>query len=250
MSPDELRASIAGEGTDCRVPIEGPCRLRGVHPRSDRSPFDSSLPILWIAGDDWLQDGKVWVPFQLVHTAYTTRMRRDLVGFEFSSTGLASGNQLRATAFESGMHRDDERVIDALGLDPLARDRAVAGALGWWLAREHAGRHGEATEAGGLVEQAAELCCRHELSDAAAVERWLVDNRFTRAELERLLEARAHAARAARSAGDVLLPTLLQYLRWTGEYARLLSLDPRSGPDRDGGSDQESGERNDPLTSR
>jgi ribosomal protein S12 methylthiotransferase accessory factor len=63
-------------------------------PLSGRRPFDSGIPILWIAGDDWLQQGKVWVPFQLVHTAYTTRMRWDLVGFAASSTGLASGNHL------------------------------------------------------------------------------------------------------------------------------------------------------------
>jgi YcaO-like protein with predicted kinase domain len=74
--------------------VVDPLRL----PLSDRRPFDSSLPILWMAGNDWLQDGKVWVPFQLVHTAYTTRMRWDLVGFEFSSTGLASGNHVLEAA--------------------------------------------------------------------------------------------------------------------------------------------------------
>jgi hypothetical protein len=133
---------------------------------------------------------------------------------------------LRTTASESGPRRDDERVLDALRLDPLARERAVAGALGWWLARDHAARHGETTEASRLVEQAAELCSRHALPDAAAVERWLAENRCTRQDLERLLEARADAVRAAGFAGDVLLPTLLQYLRWTGEYARLLGVDP------------------------
>ena len=61
---------------------------------SDREHFRSSLPMLWMAGDDWIGDGQVWVPFQLVHTAYTTRMRWDLIGFAASSTGLASGNHL------------------------------------------------------------------------------------------------------------------------------------------------------------
>jgi hypothetical protein len=156
-------------------------------------------------------------------------------------------HHMRTTASESGMRRDDERVLDALQLDPVAREHGVAGALGWWLAREYAARHGETTEAGGLVEQAATLCRRHELSDAAAVERWLVENRCTRAELERLLEARAHAARAAGLAGDVLQPTLLHYLRWTGEYARLLRLDPEVGLDDDRGRDHPS---SGPLTSR
>jgi len=132
-------------------------------------------------------------------------------------------HELRRAASECGLRRDDERVLDALDLDPVARDRAMAGALGWWLAGENAARQGETTEAGTLVEQASELCCRHALSDAAAVERWLIENRCTRPELERLLEASAHATCAAGRAGDVLLPTLLQYLRWTGEYARLLT---------------------------
>lgn len=86
-------------------------------PLSQQRPFDSSLPILWIAGDDWLQDGKVWVPFQLVHTAYTTRMRWDLVGFAASTTGLASGNHvLEATshALCEIVERDAAARFDAL----------------------------------------------------------------------------------------------------------------------------------------
>jgi ribosomal protein S12 methylthiotransferase accessory factor len=63
-------------------------------PLSIVRPFQTSLPLLWIAGDDWLRHERVWVPFQLVHTAYTTRMRWDLVGFAVSSTGLASGNHV------------------------------------------------------------------------------------------------------------------------------------------------------------
>jgi YcaO-like protein with predicted kinase domain len=86
-------------------------------PLSDQRPFDSSLPILWIEGDDWLQDGKVWVPFQLVHTAYTTRMRWDLVGFATSSTGLASGNHVLEAASHALceiVERDAAARFDAL----------------------------------------------------------------------------------------------------------------------------------------
>src|SRR5262245_13875280 len=63
-------------------------------PLSDRRVFQTSLPLLWIAGDDWLHHEPVWVPFQLVHTAYTTRMRWDLIGFTATTTGLASGNHV------------------------------------------------------------------------------------------------------------------------------------------------------------
>jgi YcaO-like protein with predicted kinase domain len=70
--------------------VVDPLRL----PLSTIRPFQTTLPLLWIAGDDWLRHERVWVPFQLVHTAYTTRMRWDLVGFAASSTGLASGNHV------------------------------------------------------------------------------------------------------------------------------------------------------------
>jgi ribosomal protein S12 methylthiotransferase accessory factor len=63
-------------------------------PLSDRRCFQTGLPLLWIAGDDWLRHEQVWVPFQLVHTAYTTRMRWDLIGFAATTTGLASGNHI------------------------------------------------------------------------------------------------------------------------------------------------------------
>jgi ribosomal protein S12 methylthiotransferase accessory factor len=80
-SYDELRRSHA---------VIDPRQL----PLSDRRCFQTDLPLLWIAGEDWLRHQRVWVPFQLVHTAYTTRMRWDLIGFAATTTGLASGNHL------------------------------------------------------------------------------------------------------------------------------------------------------------
>ena len=80
-SYDELRAEHL---------VADPLRL----PLSDDHHFRPSLPMLWMAGHDWIRDEQVYIPFQLVHTAYTTRMRWDLIGFAASSTGLASGNHL------------------------------------------------------------------------------------------------------------------------------------------------------------
>jgi ribosomal protein S12 methylthiotransferase accessory factor len=70
--------------------VVDPLRL----PLSNARLFQTTVPLLWIAGEDWLGHEQVWVPFQLVHTAYTTRMRWDLIGFAVSSTGLASGNHV------------------------------------------------------------------------------------------------------------------------------------------------------------
>ena len=93
-------------------------------PMSDRQCFQTSLPLLWIAGDDWLCRERVWVPFQLVHTAYTTRMRWDLIGFAASTTGLASGNHLLEAvshALCEIVERDASARFSALP-DEAARD--------------------------------------------------------------------------------------------------------------------------------
>lgn len=131
--------------------------------------------------------------------------------------------QLKARAAETGLAPDDSRVLDCLARDRAAWERAVAGALGWHLARQAAEREGWASDAAALADEAAALCRRHGLANAAAVERWLAENRYTRWELEHLLDGRAVAARTLERAGDTLTPTLLQYLRWNGDYARLLA---------------------------
>jgi hypothetical protein len=131
-------------------------------------------------------------------------------------------NELRLNAAETGMPDDDARVLRALSLDPLLREQCVAAALGWQLADEEARRGGVSIEAWRLVEQASDLCRRFDLPDADAVERWLAANRSTRAGLEALLEASGIADRASAVRRDILIPALLRYLRWTGDYTRLL----------------------------
>jgi hypothetical protein len=131
-------------------------------------------------------------------------------------------NEVRTHAAESGVARDDARVLEALSLDPALRARTVAAALGWQLATEEVRRECASIEAARLVERASELCHRLDLPDTEALERWLTDNRTTRAGLEQLLESSAMAERASTLRGDILIPTLLQYLRWSGDYVRLL----------------------------
>jgi hypothetical protein len=136
--------------------------------------------------------------------------------------------QLKASAAEIGLAPDDRLVLETLAGDRVAWDRAVAGALGWQLAQQDAERDGRASEAVRLVEQASALCRRHALPDAAAVDRWLAENCYTRRELEHLVEASALAAWSQQRAGDTLTPVLLQYLRWTGDYG-VLAATRRSG---------------------
>ena len=72
------------------------------HPVLDASRFPTApdgryhpgVPLLWVEGRDWIQNENAWVPFQLVHTAFTAAMRFDLKTFAASSSGLASGNHM------------------------------------------------------------------------------------------------------------------------------------------------------------
>jgi ribosomal protein S12 methylthiotransferase accessory factor len=63
-------------------------------PRSFDSRFHRHLPLLWVRGRDWISGEDLFVPFQMVHTAYTADMRFDLNSFLPSSSGLAAGNHL------------------------------------------------------------------------------------------------------------------------------------------------------------
>ena len=138
-------------------------------------------------------------------------------------------HQRKTSAAETGLSPDDSAVLEALAQDRAAWDGAVAGALGWQLAQQDAERDGRLSEAVTLVEQASALCRRHGLPDAAAVDRWLAENRYTRRELEHLMDTSAHAASNLQRAGDTLTPILLQYLRWTGDYGRLVGGQDRAG---------------------
>jgi hypothetical protein len=140
-------------------------------------------------------------------------------------------NELRIRAAECGMPGDDARVLEALSHDPVRQERSMAAALGWQMAAEEARREGAPIDAARLVDRASDLCGRLDLPDADAVERWLAASRSTRAGLEHMLEASAVASRAAARRGDILVPALLQYLRWTGDYARLLEWSDRSRHD-------------------
>jgi hypothetical protein len=131
-------------------------------------------------------------------------------------------HELKSSAAQIGLRDEDARVLERLARDPVAWERATTGALGWRLAAREARQDGRSLAATTLLAQAATLCERHGLADPAALERWLLENRCTRAQLDHLLESGAYASWSAVVAGDILTPTLLQYLRWTGDYVRLL----------------------------
>ena len=65
----------------------------GLPSRTD-SPYHPDLPLLWIQGRDLLTDMPRWVPYEMVHTAYTLPQPTGTGCFVASSNGLASGNHL------------------------------------------------------------------------------------------------------------------------------------------------------------
>jgi hypothetical protein len=117
----------------------------------------------------------------------------------------------------------DGMVLAELRRDPEAAARAEAIATSWWLAAERARRDGGTIEALTLVEEARQFCQARALADSTDVARWLAENQCTRLALEHLLTAHVRVVHAQAAAPSALEASLLNYLRWTGEYTVLLA---------------------------
>jgi ribosomal protein S12 methylthiotransferase accessory factor len=63
-------------------------------PRTRHSNFDPTVPILWIEGCELFAREPVWLPFECVHTNFTTPLPTGSGAFTLTSNGLASGNHL------------------------------------------------------------------------------------------------------------------------------------------------------------
>lgn len=61
-------------------------------PRLSTGSFNPHSPILWIEGQDLLNGGPKWVPFEMVHLNFTVPMAPGHGAFLAGSNGLASGN--------------------------------------------------------------------------------------------------------------------------------------------------------------
>jgi ribosomal protein S12 methylthiotransferase accessory factor len=63
-------------------------------PRTADSLYHPDLPILWIEGQELFSGTPRWVPYEMVHTAYTLPAPNGTGCFIATSNGLASGNHL------------------------------------------------------------------------------------------------------------------------------------------------------------
>ena len=136
---DAAKASAAMEAIETwhAETIEAPLQLASFDELRFRSrlcdvsrlpmPADSrvhpDLRILWIAGEDLLGGGPIWLPYELVHTDYTLPATAGSGCFVADTNGLASGNHL-AEAILHGLCEVIER--DATALWTLSAPEAQA----------------------------------------------------------------------------------------------------------------------------
>ncbi|MBP2297744.1 YcaO-like family protein [Azospirillum picis] len=96
----------------------------GRLPRLATGSFNPHSPILWIEGQDLLNGGPKWVPFEMVHLNFTMPMAPGHGAFLAGSNGLASGNH----KIEAISHAITELVErDATTLWRLAGEDAQSG---------------------------------------------------------------------------------------------------------------------------
>ena len=177
---------------------------------------------------DWLPSNRIDQK-RLDATAMLREMRRFLEpGLEPMRVGFAFEESLHWEAMRLDLHagarsEPDAIVLEALRRDPARLARAIEGALGWWLAARRAWREGHVPAAADVMKSSAALCRAHGLSTPQDVARWLDRNRSTENDLDRLLIGAAQLTRSIAAAGPELEPVLADYLRWTGDYERLLT---------------------------
>ena len=93
-------------------------------PRTSDSLYHPDFPLLWIEGQGLIGQSPIWVPYELVHAAYTLPAPTGTGCFIATSNGLASGNHL-LEAISHGICETVERdAATLLGLR-TPEDRAL-----------------------------------------------------------------------------------------------------------------------------
>ncbi|MGH8095190.1 MAG: YcaO-like family protein [Chthoniobacterales bacterium] len=108
-------------------------------PRGSGSHFHPNLRILWSEGRDLLSGEKIFVPYEMVHTNYTTPSLQGHGCFTASSNGLASGNDtMEATshAICEVVERDATTLWELTGEEERAKRRLDLESVDERLCRE------------------------------------------------------------------------------------------------------------------
>ncbi len=93
-------------------------------PRARSAKLDEHTPLFWIKGYDLINDVEKWLPYEVVHTNYTTPFITGKPIFAMTSNGLASGNHL----LEATVHAINEIA---------ERDAGTLWHLRWREPQEH-----------------------------------------------------------------------------------------------------------------
>jgi YcaO-like protein with predicted kinase domain len=122
MAERVVRPLIIGSVNDLRFSH----RLVDVDliPRTADSLYHPDFPLLWVEGQGLISQKPVWVPYELVHTAYTLPAPTGTGCFIATSNGLASGNHL-LEAISHGICETVERDADTLHSLRTPDDRAL-----------------------------------------------------------------------------------------------------------------------------
>jgi YcaO-like protein with predicted kinase domain len=92
MAERIVRPLLLGSFNDLRC--SHPLADIGALPRTAESSYHPDLPILWIEGRELFTGAPMWVPYEVVHAAYTLPTPTGTGCFIATSNGLASGNHL------------------------------------------------------------------------------------------------------------------------------------------------------------
>jgi YcaO-like protein with predicted kinase domain len=92
MAERIIRPLLLGSINDLR--FSHPLVDVGALPRTAESTYHPDLPILWIEGQELFTGTGMWVPYEIVHAAYTLPVPTGTGCFIATSNGLASGNHL------------------------------------------------------------------------------------------------------------------------------------------------------------
>jgi YcaO-like protein with predicted kinase domain len=92
MAERIVRPLLLGSFSDLRY--SHPLADIGALPRTAGSTYHPDPPILWIEGRELFTGAPMWVPYEVVHAAYTLPTPTGTGCFIATSNGLASGNHL------------------------------------------------------------------------------------------------------------------------------------------------------------
>lgn len=116
-------------------------------PKSAGSRFHSNRLLLWCEGRDLLCAQNVLVPYEMVHTNYTTPFPHGHGCFVASSNGLASGNQL-VEAISHGLcevvERDATTLWELRGQEKFGKGRLDLSSVDNQICRDLLGKLGRA----------------------------------------------------------------------------------------------------------